>query len=383
MRCWRFSARCEAMTRRGLLLVIAAMALTFTLAAALAAAPARAEPDYEALNRTLSDEVAIPAYRAMAEAMVALDGATAAFCAAPGAAALARTTGAFAAAMDAWQRAQPIAMGPVTWNGRAARIEFWPDKRGTAARQVRQALAVQDPALVAEGGLAGKSVALQSLATYERIVFERGARIAAAAATPEDRYACALAAAIARFQAGLAAEILDDWTRPGGFRDAVVGAASGNDHYAAADEPALDFLKSMSGALDLAIGLKLERPLGASLAEARPKRAESWRSERSLDNIAANLETVRQLYAVPGGFGDLLAAAGAGPLDIGLRKQFTNAIEIARSMGLPLRRAVADEAARRRLETLLDELKRLRVLIAGPVADEIGLVVGFNALDGD
>jgi predicted lipoprotein len=349
----------------------------------LTAGAARAEPSYETLNRALTDQVVIPAYQQMAAAMADLDAASGEFCAAPDAAALAGAKDAFGRAMDAWQRAQPIALGPVTWDGRAARIEFWPDKSGTAARQLRQALQDQDPALVAAGGLEGKSVALQNLATYERLLYERGDRIAAGGAGDEDRYACALMAAIARFQAGLSAEILADWTAPDGYREAVLSAAAGNEHYAAADEPALELLKSISGALDLAIQVKLERPLGKFIDQARPKRAESWRSGRSLDDIAANLETVRQLYAVPGGFGDLLAAAGAGPLDIGLRKQFVQAVETARSIGLPLSQAVTDAAGRAQVDNLVEQLKRLRLLIAGSVADEIGLVIGFNALDGD
>jgi len=355
----------------------------FAGALLLTAGAARAEPSYDTLNRALTDQVVIPAYQQMAAAMAELDAATEPFCAAPDAAALAGAKDAFGRAMDAWQQAQPIALGPVTWDGRAARIEFWPDKSGTAARQIRQALQDQDPALVAEGGLAGKSVALQNLATYEQLLYERGERIASAAASAEDRYACALMAAIARFQAGLSAEILADWTAPGGYREAVLTASAGNERYDDDDEPAVELLKSISNALDLAIQVKLERPLGNSIDQARPKRAESWRSGRSLDDVAANLETARRLYAVPGGFGDLLAAAGAGPLDIGLRKQLDEAVESARSIGFPLRQAVADPAARAKVEDLVEQLKRLRVLIAGPVADEIGLVIGFNALDGD
>jgi uncharacterized protein len=352
-------------------------------AVVLTAGPARAQPTYETLNLALTDQVVIPAYQQMATAMVELDTATQSFCTNPTTATLADVKDAYGHAMDAWQRAQPIALGPVTWDGRASRIEFWPDKGGTASRQVRQALQAQAPDLIADGGLEGKSVALQSLATYERIIFESGDKIASADATAEDRYACALAAAIARFQAGLAAQILSDWTEPGGYREAVATAATDNERYAGADEAAVEFLKSLSGTLDVVIQLKLEQPLGKTIADARPKRAENWRSGRSLDDIAANLETVRQLYIVHGGFGDLLTAAGAGPLDIGLRKQFAAAVETAQAVGLPLHLAVSDETARERLDDLVVQLKRLRLLISGSVADEIGLVVGFNALDGD
>ena len=201
--------------------------------------------------------------------------------------------------------------------------------------------------------------------------------------SPEDRYACAMAVQIARFQSQLAAEILDDWTKPGGFRELVLGAADGNAHYTGDDQPATDFMKSLTGTLDIAIQLKLERPLGDDIAGARPKLAENWRSERSLDNIAANLETAQALYETAGGFGDLLSAAGAEALDVGLRQNFADVIEMVRGIDVPLHTAVGQADERTQVMAVVDKLRSLRLLIAGPVADEIGLVVGFNATDGD
>jgi predicted lipoprotein len=358
--------------------------LFFIFAILLTASAARAQSDYEALNRALTDEVAVPAYARMAHAMTSLREATAALCTDPNADRLGKAKDAFHAAMNAWQRAQPINFGPVTDGGRTARIAFWPDKNGTAARQVRRALKDQDPALIADGGLDGKSVALQNLATYERLVFGGGPGTSSQMApVPDDRYACALAAQIAAFQSRLAAEILEDWVKPEGFRDAILTAAAGNAHYTAAKQPATDFLKSLTGALDSIVQLKLERPLGKEVARARPQLAESWRSARSLDNILANLETARALYETPGAFGELLRASGAAALDDGLRRDFAATIAVARAVTVPLRVAVGEPAHREKLVELLERLKSLRLLIAGPVASEIGLVVGFNALDGD
>ncbi len=347
--------------------------------------PARAwaQLDYEGLNRALSEAVVVPAYERLAEAAARLPTDVGAFCERPTPESYERGLAAFDAAMDAWQRAQPIVFGPVSWDGRAARIEFWPDKNGVGARQLRKALAAMDPELVAPGGLEGKSVALQNLAALERLLFGHGEPLAAGGGSEEDRYACALATAIARFQAGLTAALRDDWTGPEGYLEAVVRAGAGNAHYAAADEASKDLLKSMAGALDTAIQLKIERPLGSSPKKARPRRAESWRSGRSLDNIVANLETARALYETPGGFGDLMIAAGSGPLDLGLRRAFADALELARSVGMPLREAVKDPEGRARLEALLQKLKSLRLLISGSLASDLGLTVGFNAMDGD
>lgn len=349
----------------------------------LSAGQAAAQTPYETVNQALTDHVAVPAYERLAEDMAGLAPVTAAFCNAPSADRLAKVKNAFQVAMIAWQGAQPIAMGPVLEDGRSARIQFWPDPSGTAARQVRRAVKAQDPNLLAKGGLQGKSVALQNLTTFERLLYGRGQRLASGQATAGDHYACRFAAAIARYQATLAVDTLADWVKPGGYRDAVLTAGQGNALFLGADEPAAEYLKSLAGTLDLAIRLKLERPLGSAIEKARPKRAESWRSGLSLDNIVANLETARALYGTPGSFGDLLQAKGAAAFDEGLRRAFDEAIETAGSIGVPLSEAISKQAARARVQDLVEQLKLLRLLITGPVAEEIGLVIGFNALDGD
>jgi predicted lipoprotein len=347
------------------------------------AARADSTPDYAALNKALTDAVVVPAYRTLADETAHLADTLTTFCAAPDAAGLDKAQTAFAAALEAWQHAQPFSYGPVTENGRAARFLYWPDKSSVGARQLRRALAARDPALLADGGLTGKSVALQSLAAVERILFAEGDAIARPDGGDRARYACALAAAMARFEAGLAALVLEQWVEPDAFRDAVLTAAEGNDMYFDAKEAATDLFKSLSGTLDAAVELKLERPLGHSLRDARPRRAESWRSRRSLANIAANLETARALFVTPGGFGDQLSAAGSADLDEGMRRSFDEAVALARNETLSLHDAVTDKKGRWRIGVLREKLKSLRLLIDEVVAPEIGLNVGFNARDGD
>ena len=227
--------------------------------------------------------------------------------------------------------------------------------------------------MLAPGGLEGKSVALQGLITFEELLFGRS----------DDPYACKFAAAIARFQKGIADALVADWTGEDGFRETVRTAVEGNRRYRNAKEPATDLLKAASGSLDLIIQYKLERPLGESLADAYPQRAESWRSRQSTDNIVANLETIQAMFAVPGGFGDRMAKGGAGALGKGMVRTFEEAIEIAKAIPVPLSQAVADAEFRKQVEALLEKVRDLRILVRNPVADELGIVIGFNSLDGD
>lgn len=348
------------------------LALQILLLVAVRPASA-ADPDYQALANAVTDASIVPAYREMAAEMARLEKATAAHCAAPGPATFATAKDAFGRAMSAWQHAMPVSFGPVVGNGRATRIQFWPDKTGTGERQIRRALAAKDPALIAPGGLDGRSVALQGIGTYERLLY-------AADAPP---YACALAAAIARFQTGLAAVIADEWTKPGGYRETMRTAAAGNSHYRNAKEAAADILKAAAATLDIIIDQKLERPLGSSLEAAAPNRAESWRSERSLYNIVANLETLTAWFATPGGLRDQLARVGAGPLGDGMVRSFENALALARAVPMPLSQAVVNADARKQVGALLEAVRDLRILVRNPVADELKLPIGFNALDGD
>ncbi|MGH6898309.1 MAG: imelysin family protein [Geminicoccaceae bacterium] len=358
------------------------------LAGLAAAIPARAASVLEDLNRQLTDAVIVPGYQRFAEATAALEAAVSEFCEAPTPDHLERARSAFEQAMLAWQHVQPVVFGPVVSGARTSIIQLFPDRRGAISRQLSQVLAARDPALLAPGGLEGKSVALTGFPALEQILYD-DARLptpeASGAATGADAdYACGLAAAIARNLAGLAAGILDDWRRPGGFREAVLTAGAGNDAYFTAEDASGDLLKSLHTALQSVIALKLEAPLGAALEEAKPRRAESWRSELSLANIRANLETAEALYAGAGGFGAALAAlADEDQLDWAIRRGFDRAFAQLDAIALPLPAAVEDPAARARIEALLAELRTLRLLVAQELAPALGLLVGFNAMDGD
>ena len=331
------------------------------------------DAEYAALARSVIDQVILPAYSAHARATQRLGPVIERHCmgSAAGDAAAVRT--AFDETMDAWQRAWPFAFGPVTSGAGRARIAFWPDRRGSTARQMRAVLRTRDDALLDPERLAGKSVAVKGLQTLERLLF----------GTPRDTYTCGLAHAIARYQSNLAADVLDAWTVEGGFRDAALAAGGGSDEYADDSEVARDLMRSLTESLEAIIAQKLASPLGESVAKARPKRAESWRSGRSLRNVIVNLESLQALIETPGGFGDLVAAHDGRPLADDLRHGFADALAKARSIPRPLKDAVSDPEERAKLLDLHRSLRALRALVTGPLSRAIGILAGFNAQDGD
>jgi predicted lipoprotein len=357
------------------------MTRTLLLALFLLVAPGlpAAAQSYGELNATLVDEVVVPAYERYAGASSRLPGSIEALCASPDQERLQAAQQAWREAMLAWQHAQPIGFGPVADQGLAPQIEFWPDKHGTAGRQFSEAMASRDPSLLDPDQLAGQSVGLTSLVSLERLLF--GDEVL----DPDGGdYACAYALAVARHQVRLADALAKAWAGEGGFRTVVVGADAGNDVFFSAYDPAAALYRSLADTLDGAIQAKLEPPMGDSLDSARGRRAENWRSHTALASVAANLETARDLYATPGGFGDLFQALGGDPaVDQQVRTGFHDALQTAQDIPLPLAEAVEDPAAREQVQQLVDQIKQLRELIRGPVAAALGLSIGFNATDGD
>lgn len=329
--------------------------------------------DYAVLARAAIDQVVVPAYAGHARAMHGLGPAIERHCTGDSAEDDEAVRAAFDEAVDGWQRAWPFGIGPVMRGAGRARIAFWPGRPGSAARQMRKVLRAREESLLGPGVLAGKSVAIKDLQALERLLFS----------VPRDAYTCGLAGAIGRYQSNLAEEILHEWTKEGGFRQAVLAAGGDSDEYADDAEVARDVMRVLSESLDAVIAQKLAAPLGESVAKAKPKRAESWRSVRSMRNIVLNVESIRALVETPGGFADLVTAHGESGLADDLRKGLADAASKARAVALPLSDAVSDPGERAKLLDLLGSLRALRALVTGPLSRTTGLLVGFNSQDGD
>ena len=329
--------------------------------------------DYAALARAAIDQVVLPAYAEHARAMHRLGPALERHCMGDSAGDDEAVRAAFDEAMDAWQHASPFGIGPVMRGAGRARIAFWPGRPGSAARQMRKTLRTRDESLLDPGVLAGKSVAIKDLQALERLLFS----------VPRDAYTCGLAGAIGRYQSDLAEEMVHEWTREGGFRQAALAAGGDSDEYADDAEVARDVMRVLSESLDAVIAQKLETPLGERVAKAKPKRAESWRSGRSMRNIVLNLESIRALVETPGGFADLVTAHGESELAEDLRMGLADAASKARAVVLPLRDAVSDPDERAKVLDLLGSLRALRAQVTGPLSRATGLLIGFNSQDGD
>lgn len=334
---------------------------------------------HEALNRAAVEGHVLPRYDALAAATEKLEQTSKAFCTMPAAARTVETLQqAYHHAADAWQDIQHIRFGPIDLFFRSQRFAFWPDPRNTIGKQMAELIARHANGSLNADTLGRGSVAVQGLPALERVIFGEDAKKLQAGA--DAAFRCGYVTAIAENLADMARETQQEWRAPNkGFAAQMLKPGQGADaRYRDAQEATLELFKSLYTAIELAGDHKLARPLGASADDARPRLAESWRSERSLRNIQHNLAAAADLYAT--------AFAPQVPdksLDSAIRTAFAQARASATALPMPLERAVQDAGARKAAEKLAADTQALKSLVMQRLPEALQIPVGFNALDGD
>jgi len=347
-------------------------------------APA-AEPDLAAVNRALAERHILPGYRQLASAMDTLDRSARDFCREPTPARLSGLQGAFHDGMDAWQAIRHIRFGPVELLLRHHRFQLWPDKRGAVGRHLGAMIADADPKVENPDAFAETSVAVQGLSALEHLVFRGGADKLLEGT--EQVYRCRLVSAISGNLSRMANDILQEWS----------GSAPGYLHqftHPGPDNPWFDSHVSVStrllGSLNTLLSemddLKLSHPLDQSAERARPRRAESWRSARSLRNLRINLQAAQALYTANGsdGFSAILNATPTGAdLDRQMKHRFAELAGAWQRLPGDALGPVLQGALRPPAEQAREQLRALRAAVANELAAALGLTIGFNSLDGD
>lgn len=332
---------------------------------------------YATLNKAAVERHILPRYHALVGATAALETAAKAYCAAPAVLPIADLQSAFGQTMDAWQDIQHIRFGPVDWFFRSQRFAFWPDPRNTIGKQMAELLAKHQSGSVDPEGLAKGSVATQGLPALERLIF--GEEAGKLKAGDDAAYRCRYVEAIAINLARMARDTSSEW-REGdkAFAGAMLDNTKPDAPYREAQEATLELFKALYLAVELASDHKLARPLGASLKDARPRLAESWRSQRSLRNIQRNLGAARELYLTA-----FAPAMSDTALHAAIREAFDKSLAAADAVKQPLESAVEDKAGRLLAEKLATEVLALKKLLGDRLPPALDIPVGFNALDGD
>ncbi|WP_088147583.1 imelysin family protein [Achromobacter denitrificans] len=330
------------------------------------------------LGERLARDYARPAVAKMAEAASALDGELRGWCAQPAAAGAARVGQAFETLALAWSGVEILRFGPLVQANRYERLAFWPDTRGVMPKQVQALIAAQDEALLAPGALAGRSVAVQGLPALEYVLYGEPGLLGQSGA-PGFAYACGYARAVAANVAAISRDVARAWSAEGDFGRQFARPQAGNDLYRDPQEVAAEAMKALSTGLQFARDVKIAPVLGDSAAAARPKRAAFWRSKLSTRLLAANVDGLKAFYLA----GAYPLPAGDAWMDASMRGELGSIAQTLRAVPVPLEEALAQEEGRRLLTLAALTLKNAKAIVDQDLAPALGVMIGFNALDGD
>jgi predicted lipoprotein len=313
---------------------------------------AAAEPrrDVSTLAADVSRNVIAPGFAALDVTFSAQAAAWTASCEHP-----ASLRDAYNAAADAWAQVEFFRTGPLSKQTRAERIDYWPDPRNATEKGLKALLAV-DGALTPQT-IADASVAAQGLPALERLLFANGE-----AANTLDEKECAVGRAIAQNLSSLSHVLDSEWHDTGAGELQRLDAVSKDD--AKAREAAVALLTDLATGIRVIEDRKLPPLLGAKGAAANPKAVKSWRTGRSVRDIAQNLAALDKAYTQIAVFAPQAAASVKEKLH-----EAAMALEAAADPN----RAITIQAA----------INNARYYAADVLPGEIGVTLGFNSLDGD
>lgn len=333
--------------------------------------------DWSKTNKAITDEFAIPRFEQLLDASKQLQVQTNSFCQKGSKEEFAKTRQQFHQMMDAWQQIQILRTGPEELLMRNFRIEMWPDRSNTGAKQIRKLLADKNPDALKPEVFRRSSTAVQGLSAAERLLFAKDIQAAEFQTEAKGNYRCQLLQAITVNLNAISAALLKDWQTS--YRKSILEQNDKNEVFTSHKEVASVFLKEVTTQLQAVYDQKFERPLDSQIKQSkrfRPKRAESWRSGRSLRNITLNLESAEKLFEI--GF---LPHLKDEALKKKLASEFKQAIATGKTFTIPLLKA--HEEKPEALAKWAKEVKQLKLTLTVAVPKALGISLGFNGLDGD
>ena len=321
------------------------------------------------IARRFADEFAVPRFQAVATAAHAQQAAWENFCTAPKRGGIETLKLSYANLSDAWSDVEFVRIGPAAVALRVERFNWWLDRTDAAGKAMSAMLAAKPQDLTVDK-LATGSVAGQGSPIIERLLYPSPAALLAK--TQDGRQRCAIGVAVAREQAAIADQIVDDWTAPDGARAALIANKAWKNAFATADEAAsvmmTDLVAGLEGLKDLKVAMEFHdimNPKAVRLAEAA-------RSGRTLSDIARNLAAIRQGLAI---FLDKATQAQKDQIDTAFADADRALKELAAAKTDSQRVAAVKQA--------LPVYGTLAQTAMAVVPQATGLTLGFNNLDGD
>jgi predicted lipoprotein len=316
-----------------------------------------------------------PGYHAFRHRAETLAHAVDHFCARPGRIEHRAVRDAFGSAVKAWARLDFLRFGPAATDARLERIAFWPDPRGVVERQLRQLLAGPSLQGLDVARIAGQSAAVQGLPAIERLVVVLPAETDPAGLARN----CIVARAAAGNVAAIGAALDEAWARDDVL---ILNPGPGNPAYRSWEEAANEVLKASLTGLEQIRDLALRPAMGDAPDKAKPNRFPYARSGATVAYINAAIQSQRDLIDASGIAADLPEADAwaQSSVDFELRQAERTVAALA---GDDVAAIATEPALRGKLDYVTIALASVRTTMATTIATDLGLRVGFNALDGD
>ena len=252
---------------------------------------------YSDLNADLLDKIVIPAYLNLYQSSIELNQQAMKSCEQadlPNLVSLKQLRTRFKSYVDRWMAIEYFRNGPVEYQFRQNRIQYWPDKHGVVNRQLRKLLVGLDDSLLDQKSFTQLSAGVQGITALEVLLHGIKASDFFTNTTEAGQYRCQFIRAITHNQQAMLQGLVDDWQRQGdGYRNLLLGHKAGSQ---VPRDIGIDILRLLYGEILAIKELKLGRPLDTSIKKAKPKRAELWRSGLSQSNIQRNLNSVAQFF---------------------------------------------------------------------------------------
>lgn len=304
-------------------------------------------------------------YQELAASSESLQQSARAYCEAPSKYDVAAVRDAWRAAFLDWQKVRFVDFGPIEQDNIAWQLQFWPDSKNLIARKTDNWL--NGDQTIDAAAIAGGSVAAKGFPALEYLLFDPRV-VDSKHALPTPRTCDLLQAVSAQIWTN-AVRLERDW-------------ASFEAHYLSRPEYAHTTVSAAMHALEILRDKRLAAPMGlGGKARRNPYVADAWRSGESLRAVQATLEGL-QTYFIPG-FTKLMDERGLSPLADQFASRLGDARERLGNMPAAMTPLLKNDEGYRTLQLLYIDADRLAALLNGPIANELGIIKGFNSSDGD
>ena len=355
--------------------VLASLALILAALALLSAACGSRGPSDADVLISLSDEVAVPAFQAVAEDMARLDEATQYVCQNPDDVSLEAARQAWHDARASWMASEAMWFGPVMERRSRSLLDWSP----TDIDGIEELLA-QGPALTTTDIREALASNQRGFGAMEYVLFEKETTASLERPSPRCAFLSALTSAVRQeVDAILSAWVEVDGGPP--YRYYLTGRSG---VALLASEGVAEVVRTQVFLIRDIVDMRLASALGLRDGGADPSAIPGTAADNGLEDLRNELQGMRRIYqgAGPDSLGiSALVRPLSEDTDQRLRQQLADAIGALDAVEGPLHVAIAERPSQ--VNEAYDRLAELQRTMATELVSLLGVSVGFTDTDGD